>query len=195
METIRQILTKKGNQVFSVTPETTVYDTLKLMADKNIGAVLVLDEGKLVGIMSERDYARKVILHGKFSKEIPVGKGEYGTVGDCWDRYYMRILEMEESLKIVEQAIDQIPDGDVSSAIPKRVKPPAGQIYSRVENPRGELGYFIISDGSVNPTRVKVRAPSFVNMGVFGELCKGHMIADVVAILGSIDIVLGEIDR
>lgn len=72
METIRQILTKKGNQVFSVTPETTVYDTLKLMADKNIGAVLVIDEGKLVGIMSERDYARKVILHGKFSKEIPV---------------------------------------------------------------------------------------------------------------------------
>jgi CBS domain-containing protein len=72
METIRQILNKKGNQVYSVTPETTVYDTLKLMADKNIGAVLVLEEGKLVGIMSERDYARKVVLKGKFSKEIPV---------------------------------------------------------------------------------------------------------------------------
>jgi len=72
METIRQILNKKGNQIFSVTPGTTVYDTLKLMADKNIGAVLVLDEGKLVGIMSERDYARKVVLKGKFSKEIPV---------------------------------------------------------------------------------------------------------------------------
>ncbi len=134
-------------------------------------------------------------IYDKFDFEIPIGKGDKGTVGDCWDRYYMRMLEMEESLKIVEQAIDQIPDGDVSSAIPKRVKPPAGQIYSRVENPRGELGYFIISDGSVNPTRVKVRAPSFVNMEVFGELCKGHMIADVVAILGSIDIVLGEIDR
>jgi len=134
-------------------------------------------------------------IYDRFDFEIPVGKGENGTIGDCWNRYYIRILEMEESLKIVEQAIDQIPDGDVSSAIPKRVKPPAGQIYSRVENPRGELGYFIISDGSVNPTRVKVRAPSFVNMGVFGELCKGHMIADVVAILGSIDIVLGEIDR
>ena len=103
--------------------------------------------------------------------------------------------EMEESLKIIEQAIDQIPDGDVQSAIPKRVKPPVGQIYTRVENPRGELGYFIISDGSLNPYRVKVRAPSFVNMEVFSELCKGHMIADVVAILGSIDIVLGEIDR
>jgi len=74
METIRQILNKKGNQIFSVTPETTVYDTLKLMADKNIGAVLVLDEGKLVGIMSERDYARKVVLKGKFSKEIPVNE-------------------------------------------------------------------------------------------------------------------------
>ena len=77
----------------------------------------------------------------------------------------------------------------------KRVKPPVGQVYARVENPRGELGYFIISDGSLNPYRVKVRAPSFVNMEVFGELCKGHMVADVVAILGSIDIVLGEIDR
>ena len=74
METIRQILGKKGNQIYSVKPETTVYDTLKLMADKNIGAVLVLDEGKLVGIMSERDYARKVVLKGKFSKEIPVNE-------------------------------------------------------------------------------------------------------------------------
>ena len=102
---------------------------------------------------------------------------------------------MEESLKIIEQAIEQIPDGDVTSAIPKRVKPPAGQIYTRVENPRGELGYFIISDGSINPYRIKVRAPSFVNLAIMGELSKGWMVADVVAILGSIDIVLGEIDR
>ena len=134
-------------------------------------------------------------IYDRFNFEIPIGKGEKGTVGDCWDRYYMRMLEMEESLKIVEQAIDQIPDGDVSSAIPKRVKPPEGQIYARVENPRGELGYFIVSNGTLNPARVKVRAPSFVNMEIFGELFKGHMVADVVAILGSIDIVLGEIDR
>ena len=134
-------------------------------------------------------------IYDKFDFEIPIGEGEKGTVGDCWDRYYMRMLEMEESLKIVEQAIDQIPEGDVSSKIPKRVKPPEGQIYARVENPRGELGYFIVSNGTLNPARVKVRAPSFVNMEIFGELCKGHMVADVVAILGSIDIVLGEIDR
>ncbi|MGD8307359.1 MAG: NADH-quinone oxidoreductase subunit D [Ignavibacteria bacterium] len=134
-------------------------------------------------------------IYDRFDFEIPVGHGEKGTTGDCWDRFFMRVREMEESLKIIEQAIDQIPDGDVHSALPKRVKPPVGQIYTRVENPRGELGYFIISDGSLNPYRVKVRAPSFVNMEVFPELCKGHMIADVVAILGSIDIVLGEIDR
>jgi len=134
-------------------------------------------------------------VYDKFDYEIPVGSGERGKTGDCWDRYIIRVREMEESLKIIEQAIDQIPDGDVTSAIPKRVKPPVGQIYTRVENPRGELGYFIISDGSLNPYRVKVRAPSFVNLAVMGELCKGWMVADVVAILGSIDIVLGEIDR
>jgi NADH-quinone oxidoreductase subunit D len=134
-------------------------------------------------------------VYDKFDYEIPIGSGEKGTTGDCWDRYFIRVREMEESLKIIEQAIDQIPEGDVTSAIPKRVKPPAGHVYTRVENPRGELGYFIISDGSLNPFRVKVRAPSFVNMQIFPGLCKGWMVADVVAILGSIDIVLGEIDR
>jgi NADH-quinone oxidoreductase subunit D len=102
---------------------------------------------------------------------------------------------MEQSLRIIEQAIDQIPEGDVQSAIPKRIKPPKGSVYARVENPRGELGYFIISDGNTNPFRVKVRAPSFVNLEILGELCKGYLVSDVVAILGSIDIVLGEVDR
>lgn len=134
-------------------------------------------------------------VYHKFDFDIPVGEGKVGTVGDCWDRYYVRVLEMGESLKIIEQALDQLPEGDVSSAIPKRIKPPVGQVYSRVENPRGELGYFIISDGSVNPFRVKVRAPSFVNLGVMDVLCRGHMVADIIAILGSVDIVLGEVDR
>ncbi len=102
---------------------------------------------------------------------------------------------MEQSIKIIEQAIDNIPEGDVQEAVPKRVKPPKGSIYARFENPKGELGYFIISDGSLNPFRIKVRAPSFVNMEIFNELCKGHFVADVITILGSIDVVLGEIDR
>ncbi len=134
-------------------------------------------------------------IYDRFDFDVPVGQGLMGTVGDCWDRYYVRVLEMEQSLRIIEQAIDKIPDGDVHSAIPRRIKPPVGTVYQRVENPRGELGYFIISDGSTNPFRVKVRAPSFVNLEVLGELCKGHLVADVIAILGSIDIVLGEVDR
>jgi len=134
-------------------------------------------------------------IYDRFNFEIPTGKGLVGTIGDCWDRYYVRVLEMEQSLRIIEQAIDPIPEGDVQSAIPKRVKPPKGTVYSRTENPRGELGYFIISDGNVNPFRIKVRGPSFVNLELMGELCKGHLVADVIAILGSIDIVLGEVDR
>jgi NADH-quinone oxidoreductase subunit D len=134
-------------------------------------------------------------IYSRLDFEIPTGKGLVGTVGDCWDRYYVRVLEMEQSLRIIEQLIDSIPEGDVQSAIPKRIKPPKGTVYTRVENPRGELGYFIISDGNLNPFRVKVRAPSFVNLELMGELCKGHLVADVIAILGSLDIVLGEIDR
>lgn len=134
-------------------------------------------------------------IYDRFEFEIPIGKGWFGTVGDCWDRYFVRVLEMEQSLNILEQALAQIPDGDVTSAIPKRIKPPEGQIYTRVENPRGELGYFIVSKGALQPHRVKVRPPSFISLGLMNELCKGHFIADVIAILGSIDIVLGEVDR
>lgn len=134
-------------------------------------------------------------VYNRFDFDIPIGEGKMGTVGDSWDRYFVRVLEMEESLKIIEQAIEQIPDGDVTAAIPKRIKPLVGHIYSRVENPRGELGYFIISDGSTSPFRVKVRAPSFVNLQIMDELCRGHLVADVIAILGSVDIVLGEVDR
>lgn len=134
-------------------------------------------------------------IYDRFDFDIPVGKGEMGTVGDSWDRYFVRVQEMEQSLRIIEQAIDQIPDGDVHTAVPRRVKPPKGTVYSRTENPKGELGYFIISDGSVNPLRVKVRGPSFVNLSVLGELSKGHLVADLIAILGSTDIVLGEVDR
>ena len=136
------------------------------------------------------------LVYDRFEFEVPVGKGEMGTVGDCWDRYYVRIREMEESLKIIEQAWEQLPPGDVRSAIPKKVRPPEGEIYFRTENPRGELGFYIISDGHTStPFRVKARAPSFVNLSVLPEISKGYMVADLIAILGSVDIVLGEVDR
>ena len=134
-------------------------------------------------------------IYDKFDYDIPVGEGEKGTVGDSWDRYMVRVYEMEESLKIIEQAIDNIPEGDVLSAVPKRVRPKEGEIYFRTETPRGELGYYIISDGSVNPKRVKARSPAFCNLSLISQISKGAMIADIVAIIGSLDIVLGEIDR
>lgn len=135
-------------------------------------------------------------IYDRFEWNVIVGKGEAGTLGDCWDRNIVRMHEMIESCNIIEQAIAGLPAGDVASAIPKRVRPPKGaEAYARVENPRGELGYYVVSDGTGNPFRCKCRAPGFVNLSVIDEISRGHLIADLVAILGSIDIVLGEIDR
>jgi NADH-quinone oxidoreductase subunit D len=134
-------------------------------------------------------------VYDKLDFDIPVGKGLKGTVGDCWDRYMVRIHEMEQSVNIIEQAIDKLPAGDVQSAIPKRIRPDAGDVYVRTETPKGDLGYYVIADGTTTPYRVKVRPPCFVNLSLLPAISRGAMIADIVAILGSIDIVLGEVDR
>ena len=134
-------------------------------------------------------------VYDRFDFEIPVGKGLKGTVGDCWDRYMVRIHEMEQSVNIIEQAVAKLPAGDVASAIPKRIRPDAGEVYVRTETPKGELGYYIVSDGTASPFRVKVKSPCFVNLSALPAMCRGAMIADIVAVLGSIDIVLGEVDR
>ena len=130
-----------------------------------------------------------------FDFEVPVGTGEHGPVGSCYDRYIVRIREVLQSCRIVRQAIGKLPAGDVQEHVPKRVKPPAGEIYMRTECPRGELGYYIVSDGSLKPYRIKVKSPCFTVMSAFKEMSRNAMISDVVAIIGSIDIVLGEIDR
>ena len=134
-------------------------------------------------------------IYDRFDFDIPVGRGLKGTVGDCWDRYMVRVSEMEQSVRIIEQAVEQLPAGDVQSALPKRIRPEAGDVYVRTETPKGELGYYVVSDGSATPFRVKVRPPCFVNLSALPAMCRGAMISDVVAILGSIDIVLGEVDR
>lgn len=135
-------------------------------------------------------------IYDRFDFEIPVGEGTVGTVGDSWDRYFVRIREMEESVRILRQALAQLPpDGDVHEAVPKKIRPPEGSIYFRGENPKGELGYYIISDGKPKPYRLKMRSPAFCNLSVLSEIAAGWMISDVIAILGSLDIVLGEIDR
>ena len=116
--------------------------------------------------------------------------------GDVYARYRIRIAEMWESLKILKQALKEIPNGEILAGKKLwNIRVPAGEAYGRVENPKGELGYYVVSDGTDHPYRYHVRAPSFINLTALGKMCEGHLIADVVAILGSIDIVLGETDR
>tara|TARA_S200000501_G_C20787066_1_gene727718 strand:+ start:204 stop:1352 length:1149 start_codon:yes stop_codon:yes gene_type:complete len=134
-------------------------------------------------------------IYEKFDFDVVVGKGKYGTIGDCWDRYYCRVEEIYESIKILRQAIDKIPEGDVYEAMPKKVRPPKGDVYTRYESARGELGYYIKSDGKNIPNRVKMRSPAFCSLSIINEASEGWMLSDVITILGSLDIVLGEIDR
>lgn len=135
-------------------------------------------------------------VYDRFEFDIPTGSGEMGLKGDCWDRYIVRVREMEQSLRIIEQALDSLPEKvDVTKSIEKRVRPKEGELYFRTETPRGELGYYIISDKKGSPYRVKARAPSFVHLSMLPSISKGALIADLVAIVGSIDIVLGEVDR
>jgi len=131
--------------------------------------------------------------------EVAVGKGEYGPLGSCFDRNWVRVLEMRESSKILHQALVRLEKQektDVREKVPKRVKPGKGEVYFRTEAPRGQLGYYVVADGvGVNPYRVKVKSPCFTAMSVFHVLAKGMMIADIIALIGSLDVVLGEIDR
>jgi len=129
-------------------------------------------------------------IYDRFEFEVPCDQGE-----DTWARFLVRRREMEESIRILEQALDQLPAGEVMAKVPKTIKPPPGQAYVRTESPRGELGFYIVSDGTPKPYRYKVRSPAFVNLSVLPEMVRGALVADIVAILGSVDIVLGEVDR
>jgi NADH-quinone oxidoreductase subunit D len=131
-------------------------------------------------------------IYERFNFRIPLGER-----GDCYDRLMIRFLEMRESLKILRQALDALPEGDyVNPKIKIRnFKPPVGEAYARIEGPKGELGFHLISDGGTNPYRYRVRPPSFINLTLLEDMCLGLDLADVVIILGSIDIVLGEVDR
>jgi NADH-quinone oxidoreductase subunit D len=123
--------------------------------------------------------------------EVPIG-----TNGDTYDRYLVRLEEFRQSVKIIRQAIEGLPEGPIVGKVPRLIKPPAGETYHAIESPKGEIGYFIVSDGkSTNPYRFRVRPPSFCNLQALPQLIKGHMVADVVALIGSIDVVLGEVDR
>jgi len=127
--------------------------------------------------------------------EIPLASGEKGTLGDCWDRAWVRVMEMMESVKIVRWCLANIEPGPIIADIPKTLRVPPGEAYLGIENPRGELGHYVVSDGGKVAVRCRVRGPSFVNLAVLEELMPGALLADTIAIIGSTDIVVGEPDR
>jgi NADH-quinone oxidoreductase subunit D len=131
-------------------------------------------------------------IYDRFDFDVPVGLD-----GDCWDRYYLRVQECYESIRIVEQAMEQMPtEGNVASSLGRRlIRPPAGEVYVRAENPRGEIGVYLVSDGADRPYRLKVRPPSFCNLSAIRQMLINTWVADSVVILGSLDIVMGEVDR
>ena len=145
---------------------------------------------RAAGVKWDLRKAQPYAAYREFDFEIPVG-----TRGDTYDRYLVRMQEMRQAMRIIQQAVDGLPEGAIVAKIPKVLKPPVGEIYHSIEAPKGELGYFIVSDGSTQPYRVRVRPPSFVNLQALDLMCRGQLVADVIAVIGTLDIVLGEVDR
>jgi len=129
-------------------------------------------------------------VYDRFKFQVPIG-----TAGDIYDRYWVRIQEMRHSVRILEQAIKGLPSGEVMAKVPPLLRPPQGEAYAHIESPRGELGFYVVSDNSIAPYRLHIRAPTFINLTTLRDLVIGWKLADAVAVFGSIDIVLGEVDR
>lgn len=148
---------------------------------------------------------RKVLPYDGYEQydfDVPIGLpgGVDNTprgvvVGDCWNRYFVRVLEMTQSIRIIRQALNRLPDGDCQAKKTKNLKLPDDEVYVGIENPRGQLGFYIRGDGSTIPCRVKARGPSFCNLSITTHVCRNVLLADVPAIIGSIDVVMGEVDR
>ena len=142
------------------------------------------------GVKSDLRTQTDYLPYDQFDYEIPVGEN-----GDCYDRWDVRVKEMVESAKIVLQAIDSMPSGPLQAKVPKVIKVPKGRTYVRAENPKGEMGYYIISDGGLGPYRLKVRTASFSNVSILPIMLEGALLPDLIAIMGSLDFVLGDVDR
>lgn len=145
------------------------------------------------GIPYDIRKAEPYSIYDRFDFDVPIG-----AVGDVYDRFLVRVAELRQSKRIIEQILEQLPDaqgGHINPKAKQNVRPPVGDSYARVETPKGELGFYLVSNGTEKPYRYKVRAPSFINLTPLADMCRGYKVADVVVILGSIDIVMGEVDR
>lgn len=128
--------------------------------------------------------------YSEFDFDIPTGEN-----GDCFDRYGVRVEEIRQAARIVLQAVDTLPEGELQAKVPRIIKVPAGECYVRAENPKGEMGYYIVSEGGRGPYRLKIRSASFSNLSILPWLLRGVLVPDIIAILGSLDFVLGDVDR
>jgi len=142
------------------------------------------------GVNFDMRKAKPYAAYNDFEFDIPIGHH-----GDTYDRYLVRMEEMRQSNRIIRQVLDKLPDGPVKGKVAKVIKPPAGEIYHAIEAPKGVLGYYVVSDGSTKPYRVRIRPPCFVNLQAIKKMVVGSLVADVIAVIGTLDIVLGEIDR
>ncbi|HXU34892.1 MAG TPA: NADH-quinone oxidoreductase subunit D [Blastocatellia bacterium] len=142
------------------------------------------------GVKYDVRKAQPYSAYADFQFEIPVGEN-----GDTYDRYLVRMEEMKQSAVIIEQALDGLPEGPVMAKVPKIIKPPVGDVYHSIEAPKGELGVYMVSDGTGKPYRMRIRPPSYINLQSLKRMSIGHLVADVVALIGTLDIVLGEVDR
>ena len=194
-------LMEQLNQGIAECDELLSQNEMFLARTKGIGAVSAedaLDFGmtgpalRASGVAEDVRISEPYGIYDRFDFGIPVG-----TYGDCWDRYYVRVEEMRQSMRIIEQAMAQMEDGPIMASDRRiaRPRPPKGEVYVRTESPRGDFAVFLVSDGSDKPYRVKVRAPSFANLQAFQHMLRDAYVADAVVILGSIDIILGEVDR
>ena len=188
-----------------VTPKVAEYEELlttnRIWVERTKGVGLITGEQCIAlgvtgpvlrasGVKWDIRKAQSYSSYSDFDFEIPIGQR-----GDTYDRYLVRMEEMRQSLRIIEQAVGKIPEGPIMAKVPKVIKPPVGEVYHSIEAPKGELGYFIVSDGSTQPYRLRVRPPSFVPLQALDVMVRGPMVADVVAVSGTLDIVLGEVDR
>ncbi|MFZ5648544.1 MAG: NADH-quinone oxidoreductase subunit D [Bacillota bacterium] len=174
-----------GNEIFQARTKQVGIITPEIGINYSLSGPTLRGSGVNYDLRKVRPYS----VYDRFDFDVPLGKN-----GDCFDRFRIRIEEMRQSGRIIQQALEQIPEGPIMAKVPKVIKPPVGDAYAEVESSKGVYGAYVVSDGSPKPYRVHFRRPSFINLGYLGKLCEGWKIADVIAILGSIDIVLGEVD-
>ena len=175
-----------GNEVFQIRTKNVGVLPKEVAEEYGVSGPILRASGVEFDLRKQSNY----LPYEKFDFEIPIGEN-----GDCFDRWAVRTSEMRESAKIILQAIEDMPSGPIQAKVPKVIKVPKGQTYVRAENPKGEMGYYIISEGGLGPYRLKIRTASFSNISILPIMLEGALLPDLIAIMGSLDFVLGDVDR